>query len=43
MASRMERVAYIMNSFKVDTATTVPTPPTVSLPAGVTMRRLLAL
>lgn len=39
----VERVAYIMSSFKIDTATTVPTPPTVSLPAGVTMRRLLAL
>lgn len=39
----VERVAYIMSSFKVDTATIVPTPPTVSLPSGVTMRRLLAL
>lgn len=39
----VERVAYIMSSFKVDTATIVPTPPTVSLPAGVTMRRLVKI
>lgn len=39
----VERVAYIMNSFRVDTATIVPMPPAVVLPAGVTMRRLLSV